>query len=165
MKKLQIFIILFPFLCFSQDKITVSKGTKDTYIETYQYYSYNDSYSIKEAYRLGPSSAKLLKDAISTSIKWSKLNEEHEKKFEKEIVRFKVMDKESYKFHGYVDKFTEEFTLIFRGYEDGIFEVIIKKYDGFGDFIKIDTMNQLVNFQDLLNGKSANNEIDDVFKN
>jgi hypothetical protein len=165
MKKIQTLIFLLPLYCFAQDKITVSKVANGIFIETYNYYSLNESYMIQDAYRLGPTSIKILKDAINTSIKWSKLNKEHQKEFEKEIVRFKVMNKERYKFHGYVDSFTQEFTIIFKGYDSGLFEIIIKEYDGFNDFIRIDNTTQLLNFQNLLNGKSVNKEIDEIFSN
>ena len=58
---------------------------------------------------------------------WIDLNKTHKKSFEKEICLFKAMDKEQYKFHGYVEQFTEEMTLLFKGKSDGSFELIINR--------------------------------------
>jgi hypothetical protein len=95
---------------------------------------------------------------------WIDLNKTHKKSFEKEICRFKAMDKEQYKFHGYVEQFTEEMTLLFKGKSDGSFELIIKPYNSYSTFIKFTDKDMVEKFKALLDGKSANKEIDDVFK-
>ncbi len=86
--------------------------------------------------------------------------------FEKEVCRFKAMEKEQYKFHGYVEQLTEEMTLLFEGTPDGMFELIIKPYNStYRTFIKFTEKEMIENFKNLLEGKSANEEIDDIFKN
>lgn len=164
MKK-KILLTLFclsSLISMSQDKINVSIGTTSTYIETYRY-SLNEYY-LDKAYRLGPSSLKTIKEGINTAIKWKDLNNSHLLTFSKEICRFKVMDKESYKFHGYVDEFAIELVMNFNGFSDGTFKIEIKQYNYFESFIVIEDNDMLNGFKKLLNGKSANSEIDDIFK-
>ncbi len=150
----------------AQDKITVITNTKGTFIETYDYLSYDDSYWQKEAYRLGPSATKVLKDGIDTAFKWIDLNKTHRKTFQKEICRFKVMDKRDFDFFGYTERLTKEIKLNFKGYSDNTFEIEITGGGlvGIIPFIKISDYNYLVGFKNLLDGKSANKEIDDIFK-
>ncbi|MCL9768878.1 hypothetical protein NAT47_00435 [Flavobacterium sp. HXWNR69] len=157
-------LILFTSTIYSQDKINVLSNSKDTYIETYKYYSYNEQYSLTDAIRIGPSGMKILKSSISTAIKWVELNNNYNKQFTKEISRFKAIDKKTYDFYKkYIDQFADEYIITFYGYENGDFKVEIKKhnYDG---FIIIDNIEMLKDFKNIINGKSANNEIDDIFK-
>lgn len=149
---------------FAQDKIIVSINKIDTYIETYKK-SYSKNFILDEAYRLGPSSFKTLKEGVRTALKWIDINSEYNKTFEKEICRFKAMEKEQYKFHGYVDQFAKELILNFRGYSNGTFVIEIKEYDGYSTFIKLNEKYMVISFRDLLEGKSVNKEIDDIFKN
>ena len=160
-----IFIFIFLFKVSAQDKISVSKSTSSTFIETYKTSFMGDDFVLDEAYRLGPASLKILREGIKTSLKWIELNKDHQKTFQKEICRFKVMEKERYEFHGYVDEFADEMTLIFNGESDEIFKIEIKKYNGYSSFIIIEDTTMLNGFKNLLDGKSANNEIDDIFKN
>jgi hypothetical protein len=157
-------LCLYSLTSVSQDKINVAVGATSTSIETYRY-SLNEYY-LDKAYRLGPSSLKTIKEGINTAIKWKDLNNSHLLTFSKEICRFKVMDKESYKFHGYVDGFTIELVMNFNGFSDGTFKIEIKQYDYFGSFIIIEDNDMLNGFKKLLNGKSANanSGIDDIFK-
>ena len=57
MKKKLLFtiFILFCLNVFSQDRISVGLGKTNNYIETYQYVDFLEEYSLKDAYRLGPS--------------------------------------------------------------------------------------------------------------
>ncbi|GGG12774.1 hypothetical protein [Pontibacter amylolyticus] len=161
-------LILIIFLkfstAFSQEKISVAIVGSDTYIETYSKSYYNSELSLDKAYRLGPGALSTLKQGIKKAIEWSTLNETHQKGFEKEICRFKVMKKELYKFHGYVDGFTSEMTLLFKGYEDGSFDLVIRPYNSsFDKFIEFNDKGMVKKFNNLLHGKSANKEIDDIF--
>lgn len=165
MKKLQLFIILFPIISISQDRISASVGNNEIYIETYKYYEFDDSYTLQKAYRLGPSSAKVLKDGIKTAVKWAELNQQYNREFNKEISRFSVMEKEIYKFYKkYINEFSDELIMTFKGLESGEFEFEIKNNNDFIDFIRINDLEMLINFQNLINGKSVNNEIDELFK-
>ncbi|WP_439880740.1 hypothetical protein ACSX1A_16485 [Pontibacter sp. MBLB2868] len=157
-----VFLLQIHFV-YSQEKISVSINGADTYIETYSK-SFGDELRLDKAYRLGPGALVTLKQGIKKALEWVKLNELHQKAFEKEICRFKVMDKEQYKFHGYVDQITSEIVLLFKGFEDGSFELMIKPYNSSYDtFIEFSDKEMLQNFDNLLNGRSANKEIDDIF--
>lgn len=158
-----IFIIISGLNSYSQERITVAANSSQTFIETYKR-SYSNEFILDKAYRLGPTSAKILREGIGTAIKWIDLNVIHQKDFEKEICRFKAMDKEEYKFHGYVDQLAVEIILNFKGYSDGTFEIEIKQYDSYSVFIGFSDKDMVINFRDLLDGKSANKEIDDIFK-
>ncbi|WP_299818106.1 hypothetical protein [uncultured Pontibacter sp.] len=165
LKALIITIILLLQVQFahSQAKISVSINGTDTYIETYNK-TFGDELSLDKAYRLGPGALVTLKQGTKKALEWGSLNELHQKAFEKEICRFKVMDKELYKFHGYVDQFTSEIVLLFKGFEDGSFELMIKPYNSSYDtFIEFSDKEMLQNFDNLLNGRSANKEINDIF--
>jgi hypothetical protein len=163
MKKYFIIIIVcVGFNSYAQERITVATTAAETFIETYKKL-YSDEIILNAAYRLGPTSAKTLKEGIKTAIKWIDLNSTHQKDFEKEICRFKAMEKETYKFHGYVDQFAVEMTLNFKGNADGTFAVEIKQYDSYSTFIEFSDKDMIISFRDLLDGKSANKEIDDIF--
>lgn len=164
-RKLALIIILFGVLkSQAQDKITVAIGSNSTFIETYNKNSWSDDFTLDDAYRLGPTNLKTLKDGVKTSLKWIELNNSHNKTFQKEVCRFKTMEKELFKFHGYVDEFATEMTMIFYGESDGSFKIEIKPYNSYSVFITFTDLEMLRGFKDLLDGKSANNEIDDIFK-
>lgn len=156
-------MILTLFKSYAQDKIMVATSTNETYIETYRKSNYMEPI-LDKAYRLGPTSTKALKEGIRTAINWINLNTQHKKAFEKEICRFKAMDKELYKSVGYIDEFAVEMTLTFRGYSDGTFLLVIKEYDSLSTFIMFIDIDMVNVFRDLLDGKSPNKEIDDIFK-
>lgn len=158
-----IILVCVGFNSYAQERITVATNAAETFIETYKK-SYISVLILDEAYRLGPTSTKTLKEGIRTAIKWIDLNTTHQKDFEKEICRFKAMEKELYKFHGYVDEFAVEMTLNFKGYLDGTFVLEIKQYDSYSAFITFSDKDMIISFRDLLDGKSANKEIDDIFK-
>jgi len=158
-----ILLFLITSLSYSQDKITVLTNSTSTFIETYDYTSYNETYRLDKAIRIGPSTLKLLKTGIDTAIKWVNLNSEHNKQFSKEICRFKAMDKDIYEFHGYVENITNEYSMVFYGDNNGDFKLEIKTPHE-SDFIKIESYEMLQSFKKLLNGESTNSEIDDIFK-
>ena len=162
-----ILFILFSLVSYSilaQDKITVLSGSYGTYIETYNYYEWMNSYQLKKAIRLGPTSIKVLKEGTNTAIKWVKLNSEHRKQFSKEICRFRAMNKDQFEYTGYGYEYTNEYTVTFYGNYDGSFKLEIKTNNDFSEFIVINNIETLMNFKKLLNGESTNNDIDDIFK-
>jgi hypothetical protein len=164
MKKYFIIILVcVGFKSYAQERITVATNAAETFIETYEK-SYTNQFTLDKAYRLGPTATKTLKEGIRTAIKWIDLNATHQKDFEKEICRFKAMEKELYKFHGYVAQFAVEMTLNFKGNSNGTFILEIKQYDSNSRFISFSDMDMIISFRDLLDGKSANKEIDDIFK-
>ena len=156
-------LVCVGFNSYAQERITVVTTAAEIFMETYEKSFFNE-FTLDEAYRLGPTSTKTLKEGIRTALKWIDLNSTHQKDFEKEICRFKAMEKELYKFHGYVDQFAVEMTLNFRGNSDGTFVLEIKQYDTYSTFISFSDKDMIISFRDLLDGKSANKEIDDIFK-
>jgi len=158
-----IILVCIGFKSYAQERITVLTNASETFIETYKKL-YSNEFTLDHAYRLGPTSTKTLKEGIRIAIKWIDLNATHQKDFEKEVCRFKAMDKEPYKFHGYVDQLAVEMTLYFKGNSDGTFVLEIKQYDSYSKFISFSDKEMIISFRDLLDGKSANKEIDDIFK-
>ena len=167
MKILPFILMLFISLNLkAQDKINVAIGSFGYFIETYNYIDFNDHYEIDMVYRIGPTSGKTLKEGISTAQKWVNLNLEHNQTFSKEICRFIATEKSVYDFHGYVKEFSNDIIVTFYGFPNGVFKLKIEVYDGhmLHDFIIIENVDMLKQFQQLLNGKSANDKIDDIFK-
>ncbi len=117
-----------------------------------------------KSFYAGPNGKKSLISGIQKAIEWAELNETYNKEFEKEITRIRVMEKESFMFYKeFISQFSEECQLNFYGYDNGNFKVVL-------EFPKSDTRITLTNIEDLrnlkniLNGKSGNSEIDDIFK-
>lgn len=161
---LALIIILFGYSTSqAQDKIKVAINSSSTFIETYNKSSFSEDFIIEDAYRLGTTSLTTLREGVNTSLKWIELNITHNKTFQKEICRFKTMEKESFKFHGYVDEFATEMAMIFYGNSDGSFKIVIKQYNSYSEFIIFTDLYKLIGFKNLLDGNSANNEIDDIF--
>lgn len=158
--KLKIAFILFFFLlsvhCFSQN-ITVLQSGKDTFIEC--------DYPPYSAYRLSSSAKATLVASIKTAIEWSDLNKSHLKSFTKEINRFKVVSKENYKTFGYIDPVIEEAKVVFIGWinASNYFKVEVKVDNS--EFLTFRTREDLVNFLNILQGRSGNSEVDNIFKN
>ena len=92
-------LVCVGFNSYAQERITVVTTAAEIFMETYEKSFFNE-FTLDEAYRLGPTSTKTLKEGIRTALKWIDLNSTHQKDFEKEICRFKAMEKELYKFHG-----------------------------------------------------------------
>lgn len=106
----------------------------------------------------------LLQAALKKAITWADLNKEHQKEFEKEIIRVRVTDKETYEFYRhYIPEFSKEAKLIFQGYEDGSFTLSLIVIS---DIVSIDfiSVEQASNFIKLLQGRSVNSEIDNIFR-
>jgi len=159
---LNIILIYIGLNSYAQDRIAVETSSAQTIIETYSK-SYS-SFDLDKAYRLGPTSTKTLKEGIRISLKWIELNATYLKDFEKEICRFKAMKKTDFEFHGYNDHLADEMILNFKGNSDGTFLLEIKTFYS-SAFISLSDKNMVISFRDLLDGKSTNKEIDDIFKN
>jgi hypothetical protein len=121
------------------------------------------------AFWLNSDAGTKLQEGIKKGINWAKLNEANYKSFEKEIVRFRVTPKSTYNFYKkYIPEFTEECKVMFKGIDDGSFELsMLFKNDNVTDyesilvFYNIESLN---NFIGLLQGKAVKNEINDIFK-
>ncbi len=147
------------------DKIVVVTKGSSIFIETYKE-SYGGKWTIDDVYRLGPSAKRTLLNGLDKTIEWAELNVGHKKEFQKEVCcRFKVMNKDTYEFHGYVEEFTTEFNMIFRGHSDGTFELVIGSVGSRLSFLELYSKKEIKDLKDMLNGKSVNEEIDDIFKN
>lgn len=161
-------LLILTLNSFAQDKITVLINGSETFIEKSEKSTFKrngENVLLVKAYRLGSSSSSKLKEGIKTAIRWIDLNKTHKKSFEKEVCRFKAMKKELYKTFGYVDHISDEMTLMFKGKSDGSFELLIKQSNYPNqNFISFTDKEMVEKFKDLLDGKSVNKEIDDIFK-
>jgi len=105
----------------------------------------------------------LLQAGLKKAITWAKLNEEHQKEFEKEIIRIRVTEKETYEFYRrYIPEFSKEAKLIFEGHTDGTFTLSLTVTDDVVT-ITIATTEGVNNLIKLLQGKSVNSDIDEIF--
>lgn len=127
------------------------------------------SFGSGSAYRLGPNAALILSNSIKKAIEWYDLNQIHRKNFIKEINRFRVMEKSEYEFHGYVEEFTKNAKVMFSGYPDDKVKCTIEIdsfIEGYVDtFISLDSKKEIQDFLKILQGKSVNPDIDNIFKN
>ena len=104
-----------------------------------------------------------MQSGLKKAITWAKLNVEHQKEFEKEIIRIRVTDKETYDFYRrYIPEFSKEAKLIFQGHEDGTFTLSLTVTDDVVT-ITITTEEGVNNLIKLLQGKSLNSDIDKIF--
>jgi hypothetical protein len=110
---------------------------------------------------VGPQTLLTFQSGVKKAIEWATKNEEYKKEFTKEIVRFRTMDKDTYSFYQrYIAEFSDEGKLIFSGYSYGTFEVEFST----SEFnIKLSSVESLQSLLSILQGKSANKEIDDIF--
>ncbi|MCB0371154.1 MAG: hypothetical protein KDD45_17495, partial [Bdellovibrionales bacterium] len=155
---------------FAQEKIVVLINSNGTFIETYekQKTDYSEYTIQSQSKRLGPAASKSLKEGLSTALKWIDLNKVHKKSFEKEICRFKAMDKEAWEMMGFQNSFASEMSMLFIGNNDGTFilrignTIMVNSY--FGNFLTFKDESRLKKFLGMLNGNSPDKEIDDIFK-
>ncbi len=124
------------------------------------------NFGSSDAYRLGPSATQTLIEGLKRAIRWYDLNQNHRKSFTKEVCRFPVMDKSQYKFHGYVASFTNEMHMVFEGNSDGSMKCFLKIEDKswISSFWTLRSKKDLQKLLNLMQGKSANPEIDDIFR-
>lgn len=148
----------------AQQSITVVKlNNGGRYLET------TTSLGSAESYYVGPTGTSVLIQSIKKAIEWHDLNLSHRMSFTKEVARFKVQSKSSYEFHGYVSQFTSTAKVIFKGYTNGssACEIVINQMGGSYDetFITLSGRESMQQFLNVLQGKSARPEIDNIFKN
>ena len=104
-----------------------------------------------------------LQNGLRKAVSWAKLNEEHKKEFEKEIIRIRVTDKDTYEFYRrYIPEFSKEAILAFQGHDDGSFTLTLTITDDVVD-ITLATADGVNDFIKLLQGKSVNKGIDEIF--
>ena len=114
-------------------------------------------------YWIGPQTNLSLQSALKKAVSWAKLNEEHQKAFDKEIIRIRVTDKEHYEFYRkYIPEFSKEAILTFYGYADGSFLISLTIKDDLVD-ISLESIEGINDLIKMLQGKSINKEIDDIF--
>jgi hypothetical protein len=112
---------------------------------------------------VGPQTLITLQSGVKKAITWANKNIEVQMEFTKEIGRFRTMDKQTYSFYKkYISEFSNEGKLIFNGYSDGTFQLDFE-VDGSPFRIKISSVEALESFLSLLQGKSANKDVDDIF--
>ena len=104
-----------------------------------------------------------LQAGLKKAASWATLNEDHKKEFEKEIVRIRVTDKDTYEFYRkYIPEFSTEAILSFQGHEDGTFTLTLSVTKDVAQ-ITLTTKDGVNNFIKLLQGKSVNNDVDEIF--
>ncbi|WP_250631404.1 hypothetical protein [Rhodoflexus caldus] len=162
--KFLIIVLLFAVqsVATAQQSITVVKlSNGGRYLET------KKGWSITEAYYVGPSGTNVLIQSIKKAIEWHDLNRSHRMSFTKEVNRFKVQDKFSYEFHGYISQFANTAKVIFKGYADGSSDcmIVIDQHGHEENFITMSGRSNMEDFLNILQGKSARPEIDNIFRN
>jgi len=118
--------------------------------------------STERYYWMGPNTAVILQTALRKVLSWANLNETHQKHFEKEAARIRVMRTEDFKVHGYVPQLTTEAILVFQGNSDGSFSCVLN-FRNDAHEAHFESKQEVTDFISLLSGKSANKEIDDIF--
>ncbi|SHJ60807.1 hypothetical protein SAMN02745146_3514 [Hymenobacter daecheongensis DSM 21074] len=118
------------------------------------------------SFRLGPTAATQLIKGMKKAKEWSAINQQYKKEFRKEIVRFWVMDKSTFQFHGYMQQFANTAKLIFTGRTDGTSSCLIKIEGSVmvSNFLEFNSYDEMNNFLKILEGKSAQKEVDSIFK-
>lgn len=130
---------------------------------------FDTSPPLKSSYYLGPQTNASLQAALKKAIEWAKLNEKHKKQFKKEIIRLKFVEKGEYESLSNSEVFTynhmrkDEAKLIFSGYESGEFLVELNVSGTFRMSFFFENIKMLEDTISLLQGKSVNKEIDDIF--
>lgn len=154
--KNQFLIILLCLTCFiktfgQSEKISVGKlKNGGVFIEV----GYKSVYLTSQANQN-------LQNALTKAINWANTNEKYKDEFEKELLRLRTTDKETFLFYKkYISQFTEEGKLTFKGFSDGTFEVLFE-----GDiYFKLESIEDMRNIIKLLQGKTINNTINDRYK-
>lgn len=115
-------------------------------------------------YWVGTTTNTNIQNALIKANKWAVLNEEKKMEFEKEIIRFRFMEKKDYEFHGYVQEFTREGKVSFRGLNDGTFECSLsfEQQDGSYSECNFTEITVLSNVIKMLQGKPVSKS-DEIF--
>lgn len=163
-------LTLFSFTSFgqTQQSITVVKLKNGSAIieckkVTESIFSGDKSESSSGKYWITPQTNLSLQAGLKKAVSWAKLNEEHKKEFEKEIIRIRVTDKDTYEFYKkYISEFSKEAKLGFQGHEDGSFTLTLTVTEDVVE-ITLSTTEGVEDFIKLLQGKSVNKGIDEIF--
>lgn len=165
-----ILLIIFATIssfCSAQSIKIVQLKNGGIFIESTSHNELGQGLSIKldnKSFYAGPTGKKTLIAGVQKAIEWAELNEQHNKEFEKEVARIRVMDKETFTFYKeFISQFSEECILNFYGYNNGNFKVILE-FPKSSTRIKLEDIGDLRNLKNILQGKSGNSEIDDIFK-
>lgn len=103
-----------------------------------------------------------LQNTLNKAIDWAGINSSKRMEFDKEITRFRVMEKSTYEFYRrYIPEFSQEAKVIFAGSNDGSFKCTI--YFANMDDLVFDRTENIRNFINILQGKSGNPSVDKVF--
>jgi hypothetical protein len=126
-------------------------------------------HSREGTYRLGPQAKALLIKGLKTALEWEALNRQHRKTFEKEIVRFQVVEKSLYTSFGYHEVHANTMVLEFMGEGENGSSCLLTFADrGLGGQIIIywlmESRDGMQAFLDALEGRSTQPEIDAIFK-
>jgi len=163
-------LTLFSFASFgqTQQSITVVKLKNGSAIieckkVTESIFGGDKSESSSGKYWITPQTNLSLQAGLKKAVSWAKLNEEHKKEFEKEIIRIRVTDKDTYEFYKkYISEFSKEAILAFQGHEDGSFTLTLTVTDDVVE-ITLSSKEGVEDFIKLLQGKSVNKGIDEIF--
>jgi len=163
---LTIFITISSF-CLSQNIKVVQLTNGGIFVESSRKVESFMGSTITEnnkSFYVGSNDKKSLISGVQKAIEWAELNKTHNKEFEKEITRIRVMEKESYLFYKkFISEFLAECILNFYGIKNGDFKVSLG-CPNISTSIKLESINDLKNLKNILNGKSGNSEIDNIFK-
>lgn len=186
MKKNVLVLLLFLnsyLFCYSQDRIIVGKDTKHSYsfIETYEQNNYGSKeLKLKFQYYYNSNNTEVIKKGIKTALEWVSLNYQHKKEFTKEICRFRGIINHTYNFikilfqnndirsvNTHYDMGGVDFKLVFIGKSDGTskIQIEVKQMFDFEKMLVLESEERIEKFRDMLDGKSINSDIDDIFKN
>ena len=116
-------------------------------------------------FRLGPQATTVLIEGMKKALEWYDLNQSHKMSFTKEIRRFKAMDQEAFEFAGYVEGLATSAKLEFTGSVLGggtcILYIDGSNLDGYW---MMTTRKEMADFLAVLQGKSVNPGVDNIFK-
>jgi hypothetical protein len=140
---------------------TTSNEFENNILESYRPPTNSKSVTSLGEVWVGPQTLLTLQSGVKKAIEWATKNQEYLKEFSKEVVRFRTMDKESYSFYKkYISEFSSEGKLMFNGFADGTFdlEFAVSEFN-----ITLSSVESLQSLLSILQGKSSNEEIDDIF--
>jgi len=126
-------------------------------------YNLNNSTTSPVVYWITQKTNVALQNGLRKALIWRKLNKTHQQEFEKDLVLFRISGKETYEFFGYVYQYSKEGELRFYGRPGGtsLLEFVIK--DDNNVVITLDSREDITDLLKMLQGKSLNTAIDNVF--
>jgi hypothetical protein len=153
-----------------EQKISAEKSGSDLYITVkhrshyvYPNETFWTDWKVMHEIRLGPTAEKELKYGLNKAVEWYDLNLQHKKEFEKEICRFKFIERWQYEESGYDEFYTETWIMTFIGNADSTFRLEFQQEIGRYSDLTIKTIEDVKDFIKILNGDTVEEE-DDIFK-